>query len=1124
MKCSKCKFDNPVSAKFCVECGNPMEFLCPNCEATTPAVGKFCMQCGHNLHFPRDTTSIDFSKPKSYTPKFIADKILTNRSSIEGERKLVTVFFADTAGFSEISSKLDAEEVHQIMDGVFRIMMDEIHKFEGTVNQFTGDGIMALFGAPLAHEDHAQRACYAALAIQKAIKAFSAHIRNVYGFDFAVRIGLNSGSVVVGSIGDDLRMDYTAVGETTNLANEMETCATPGTILIARSTYKFAKHFFEFESIGNVEVKGKVLPVEAFKLIRAIDVGPRIGISISKGKTRFVGRKNSIAALMDIYKDVQGGAGHVVGIVGEAGKGKSRLLLEFKNSLPKDEFIYLEGRSLNYGSSIAYLPILDILKSYFEIKDGDREYVVKKKMVEKIIKFDKKLKDIIFPFQELLSLKVDSEEFFKLEPQQKRERSFEAIRDLFVRLSQKKTLILTVEDLHWIDKTSEDFLNYLIRLLANSRILLIIVYRPEYTHQWGSKSYYTKIGLKQLGIPSSTELVHAILEGGEVSPEITELILKRASGNPLFIEEFTHTLLENDSISKRDNTYVLTSKAIDSEVPDTIQGLIAARLDRLDDNIKRTMQVASVIGRNFAFRILLTITGMHAELKSYLLNLQGLEFIYEKSLFPELEYTFKHALTQEVSYYSLLTARRKQLHGKVGQAMEEIFADRLSEFSSTIAEHFLRGEVWERALYYLDKAGDAAARLFAHTEARVHFARALEVLEQLEDTEDNRRRRADTTIKLTLSSWRASPPEQSLKRLAEAEQLVTTLNISEDVPDDDSLRLARIRFWMGRVHYSKGQMKEALEYFKHLSPVAQTSSDPELLSIPASATGQAMAVLGHLDKAKALLGQAIPLFEQTADWAEWIQAMSFRGSAIAGAGNCRKGVNEVQRAQARAKELNFMTGMGVSSNCLGFAHLFGGNLLQAMEAGHQAVKAAKQSRDQIYEYIGYGLWGWAAGRANQIETAAGCMAQSQEVARKLGGKVIMADLFTSAAGKIALISGNPEKALALAQKAVVIAQEMGGLWGEGIARRVWGKALTAQPSPQWDEAEIQLAKSLRVLESGQIRPEMARTHLVWGSICHHRSNVVVAREHWEQAAVLFEACGITQELENVRKQLARISH
>jgi class 3 adenylate cyclase len=635
MQCPKCQFKNPEDSNFCLKCGSKLELHCPQCEIALPAESMFCNKCGHDLRKSAEAQPIDYSEPQTYTPKFLADKILTSRSSIEGERKLVTVLFADVANYTAIAEKLDPEEVHQIMDGCFKILMDEIHKYEGTINQFTGDGVMALFGAPVAHEDHAQRACHAALSIQKTLEVFEEKTKKDFGADFKMRIGLNSGPVIVGSIGDDLRMDYTAVGDTSNLASRIENMARPGTSLVSIHTHRLAKDYFEFEALGKMEVKGKKEPQEIFELVKAGEVDTRIAASEAKGLTRFVGRKNSMAALMNAYEKTQSGSGQVVGVVGDAGVGKSRLLLEFKNRLSQDEISYFEGRCLHFGGAMAFLPILDIIRTYFEIKEGDHEFVIKENMAQKIRQLDEKLHSVLPPFHELLSLNIEDEAYQNLDPMQKREKTFEAIRDLLVRESQNRPVILVIEDLHWIDKSSEEFLDYLIGLLAGTRVLLLLLYRPEYTHPWGSKSYYDRIGLDQLTAKSSTELIQAILPGGKPVPELRELILNRAAGNPLYMEEFTHTLLENGSIQCKEQQCVLIKNASEIQVPDTIQGIIAARMDRLEDDLKRTMQVASVIGRDFAFRILETITEMREELKSYLLNLQGLEFIYEKSLFPE---------------------------------------------------------------------------------------------------------------------------------------------------------------------------------------------------------------------------------------------------------------------------------------------------------------------------------------------------------------------------------------------------------------------------------------------------------------------------------------------------------
>ncbi|MBW1985368.1 MAG: AAA family ATPase, partial [Deltaproteobacteria bacterium] len=666
----------------------------------------------------------------------------------EGERKIVTVFFADVAGYTKLSEKLDPEEVHQIMDGCFKILMDEIHRFEGTINQFTGDGVKALFGAPVAHEDHAQRACYAALSVQKAMSMYGKKIKADTGIEFKMRMGLNSGQVIVGSIGDDLRMDYTAVGNTTNLAARMEELAQSGSVMVSAHTYSLAADFFEFKSHGKLEVKGKEEKQEAYELIKAGEVETRIEASVSRGLTRFIGRKNSMAMLNEAFDMVKSGSGQLVGVTGEAGVGKSRLLLEFIVQLPKDEFTYLEGRCLHYGGSMVYLPILNILRSYFEIQENDREYVIHKKISDKALKLDINFEPAIPAFQELLSLKVTDEAFLKLDPESKRDRIFESLRDLFIRLSEDKHLVLAIEDLHWIDKTSEDFINYLIWWLGNANILLIILYRPEYSHYWGSKSYYTKVGLNRLGAESSIELVKAMLEDADIAPELRDLILNRSEGNPLFMEEFTQTLLENGSIKKQEDHYILSRKISSIQVPDTIQGIIASRIDRLEDNLKRTMQVASVVGREFTFRILQTITGLKKELKSSLLNLQGLEFIYEKQLFPELEYIFKHALIQEVAYNSLPQKRQGEIHEKIGEAIEEIYVKQLPEFYEMLSYHYSKGKNYEKGAKYSELAASKGFRNGSFLDAIAFGEKRVWCLERLPQKEDIQQEMIDARTSL----------------------------------------------------------------------------------------------------------------------------------------------------------------------------------------------------------------------------------------------------------------------------------------------------------------------------------------------------------------------------------------
>src|SRR5271157_3060638 len=796
MKCMECGFDNREGAKFCKKCGNGLQLQCPGCAHLYDLGTAFCDECGQDLRKPKESKPLDYDQPHSYTPKHLAEKILSSRSAIEGERKLVTILFADVANSTAMFESLDPEAVHEIMDGCFRLMMDEIHKYEGTINQFRGDGVMALFGAPIAHEDHAQRACHAALAVQKVITPYSERLKREYGADFKMRIGLNSGPVVVGSIGDDLRMDYTAQGDTANLASRMESNAESAGILVSDNTYRLAKEFFEFGAPSAFQVKGKQEPVEAYRLIKPTEVKTRIAASAAKGLTRFVGRKRHIEALKEAFETVKSGKGQVVGIVGEAGVGKSRLLLEFRNTLPKGDYWYYEGRCLHYGGSMPYLPILDITRSLIGVKEGEQEHVIRRKLKERILGIDENLKHIIPPYQELLSLKVDDEEFAKLEPKQKREKTFEAIRDLLIRGSQDRPIVLVVEDVHWIDKTTEEFLSYMIGWLPKTRILLLLFYRPEYTHQWGSKSYYSMIGLGHLSTTTSAELVAAILEGGEVVPELRELILNRAAGNPLFMEELTHALVQNGSIQKKDDRFILTRDVSNVQVPDTIQGIIAARMDRQEESLKRIMQVAAVIGREFAFRILETITEMKEELKSGLVNLQGLEFIYEKSLFPDLEYIFRHALVQEVAYNSLLLNRRKEIHEKIGRAIEHLYPQRLVEFCEMLAYHYSKSGNLPKAYEYLKESAKKALRNDATFEAVRFYREAMHVLSQLPTTVENKREQIGVVLAMQMPCRRIGYSEDYLPMLQKAEALAEELG-------DDKERL-HVRSTMGHFYIVKG--------------------------------------------------------------------------------------------------------------------------------------------------------------------------------------------------------------------------------------------------------------------------------------------------------------------------------
>jgi len=726
MKCPKCQFESPYGFVFCGKCGAKLEKECPKCNFSNPNDFKYCGKCGYTLEELQTGPPIDYSKPKSYTPKFLADKILITRSSIEGERKLVTVLFADVANYTAMSEKLDPEEVRQIVDGCFHILMSEIHKWEGTITQFTGDGLMAIFGAPIAHEDHAQRACYAALSIQKAMVEYGEKVRKEHTMDFKMRLGLNSGLVVVGSIGDDLRMDYTAIGDTTNLAARVEQAAKPGEIWMSQETRNIARGYFKEESVGEISLKGKAQPQHLYRLISEMpDIRTRFAVGLAKGVTDLVGRRAEMETLRSVYDRVKDGEAQVVDVVGEAGVGKSRLVYEFQRVLGPDE-AFFTGICVPYGRNINFRPVIDLVKSCLGIAEGMSEEEVGNRIMERA---KNGLAPMLPFYRNLLSLKVDDPRFNILDPEGRKYGTFEAVKNLILAMSEEKPLVIFLEDVHWMDKISEEFFTYFSHCIHDHKILMISAYRPEGAPPWAQGTHYQRLGLETLSFDASIRLVRNILGGLPLDPALEKKIVEKTGGNPFFVEEIVRDLLDRGDLVKSGDQYIGNRPIDQLEIPNTIQGVLAARMDRLSEDLRHTMQVASVIGKDFAFRLLKSIMELGEELRVRLTNLVGLEILYEKTLYPELEYIFKNVLTQEVAYESLLKQRRQEIHGRIARAIEELYPDRLPEHYELLAHHYGRSGEAEKAIEYLVLAAEKSNQNKAAQAACEFFREALKVIE-----------------------------------------------------------------------------------------------------------------------------------------------------------------------------------------------------------------------------------------------------------------------------------------------------------------------------------------------------------------------------------------------------------
>ena len=713
---------------------------CPKCQAEVTEESNFCSNCGYDLRQTQELPSKHYSHPQSYTPRHLAEQILTTRSSIQGERKLVTVLFADVANYTSIAEKLDPEEVHQIMDGCFKILLDEIHRYEGTINQFTGDGVMALFGAPIAHEDHAQRACLAALGIQEALAKQGDDLKARQGIDFQMRIGLNSGPVVVGSIGDDLRMDYTAVGDTTNLAARMEQLARPGTVLLTEDTNRIVLPYFQCQSVGEIKVKGREEPVQVYKLKAKHEVyRPRLGLE-REIYSEMVGRDKELDLLeFQIMKAVTG-EGSIVSIIGEAGIGKSRLVAELKNHDVMNRVTLLEGRAISMGRNLSFHPIIDLLKHWARINERDTEPAAFDKLRSSIWNVCPEEPDEVLPFvATLMGMKLSDKHAQRLkgiEGGTLEKMIHKNVRHLLVKATEIGPLVILMEDLHWADTSSIELLEFLFRLAKTQRIVFVNVFRPDHK-ETGDRiiqalkeelpRHYVEIRLEPLDERMSQLLINNMLNIKGLHRGVTDQIVERSGGNPFFIEEVVRSLLDREAVVLKDGKFEVTENIERVVIPHTIQDVLMARIDHLDEKTRDLVKVASVIGRSFFYRVVKEVTKTTEDIDSRLSYLKEIQLIRERRRLEELEYLFKHALAQETAYESILLRKRKELHHTVADSIEKVFKEKLHEFYGMLAYHYSKAEDEEKAQEYLTKAGEEALRSSASSEALHYYREALEL-------------------------------------------------------------------------------------------------------------------------------------------------------------------------------------------------------------------------------------------------------------------------------------------------------------------------------------------------------------------------------------------------------------
>jgi class 3 adenylate cyclase/tetratricopeptide (TPR) repeat protein len=995
MRCRSCQQDSPAGARFCIGCGARLAAACAGCGAELPESARFCPACGRAVE--PAPAAVAAPAPDAYTPRHLAERILTSRAALQGERKPVTVLFCDVVDSTALAERLGPDAMHALLNRFFETALAQIHRYEGTVNQFLGDGFMALFGAPLAHEDHARRAALAALGVARAVDT---PIVPDSGppVTLRVRMGLNTGLVVVGAIGDNLRMDYTAVGDCTHLAARLQQSAAPGSIVVSQATARLVEGHVALEPLGALDVRGLSGPVTAYRLVGADRPASSTAV-VGRARSPFVGRERQVATLRALFAEITQGQGRIVGIVGEPGLGKSRLLLEMRREIG-EQAVWLEGRCLSYGSTIPYLPVLDLLRGACDVAETATPEHAADRVRATLADLGLDPGERAPYLLHLLGLKEPDEPVRALGGDVLMARTLDTLRQLWLRASRRQPLVLVVEDLHWIDPASEACLASLAEGLASAAALLVATYRPGYRPPWIDRSYATQMTLAPLRRDDSLGVVHALLPDLTADDTLVRMILDKAEGNPFFLEELVYAVGEAGAGPVR--------------VPDSVQGVLAARIDRLPETAKHALQTASVLGREFPERLLRAIADEPDRLDADLRDLTRLEFLHERPDADERTYVFKHALTQDVAHATLVTPRRRALHRRAADALAAIYAERVADMAPVLAHHYLEAQAWAEAVPHARRAAAMAAGAWANREALARYDQAL------------------------TASERAGLPAAERRALLEAR--------------------AGVHGVLGQFEPARADLEAALALAE-----AETEAD-------GTARGRILAALGaawggHRDYARGLelTGRAVELLERTADRRALADARAQLGIMLLNVGQMAASRRELEAALALFEDLDDLRGQGRALEMLGMNVQLSGDLARADAILDRALPLLRANGDRRAEINA--LASESGTRAFRFGLADGLplLHQALQLARSLDARGDEAFVCALTA-ELQTCFGVFAPAWETATRGLAIARELGHLewtaYGLGMLGRVHAECGDVVGARALHDEELGLARRL----------------------------------------------------------------
>jgi class 3 adenylate cyclase/tetratricopeptide (TPR) repeat protein len=1149
MKCQRCQYENPAGMKFCGECGARLEAVCPACKFANPPNHKFCGECGERLTTtapaPADTRPVPAAAvspapqsyapaPESYTPKHLAERILSSRVALEGERKHVTVLFADLKGSTELIQGLDPEDTRSLLDQALHIMMDGVHAYEGTVNQIMGDGIMALFGAPLAHEDHAVRACYAALHMQQGIRRYAEETMRLRGVPVRIRVGLNSGEVVVRTIANDLRMDYSAIGPTTHLAARMEQNAQDNTTFMTPETYRLVEGYMRAHSIGRIPVKGVPEPMEVFELDGVGALRTRLQVSAARGLTKFVGRERELDVLRNALELSASGQGQMVSLVGEAGTGKSRIVWEVTQAMTEG-WLVAETSSNSYGKAGPYFPVIDMLRRYCGVEAGDDGQAIRDKLTAKL----KSLDDALLPtlsllpnlpvFLTLLDVPVDPSvspaeaEWQAMDPPQRRRRTLDAMTAVLIAESRRQPLLLVVEDVQSVDAESRAVVDRLVESLPDQRMMLLVTYRQE-QHQPPPQPRpgFTQLLIEALPPESADELLNGLMGESDELAEVKQFLIERTKGNPFFLEELVRTMVETGVLEGERGAYRLAKPLSSVQVPASVQAVLSARIDRLAPDDKRLLQAAAVIGKDVPYPVLQAIAEYPPpELDPALERLQSAQFLYATEGAAEAEFTFKHGLTREVAYEGLLLQKRRALHAEIVSVIEALYPERIAEHADRLAHHALAGEVWRKAVDYSRQVAAKAAQTAAYRAAIGALEQALVALEHLPSSPETQRESIDIRLELRSSLM----PSGELQIMHD--HLLVAQHLADELHDRE--RLTRIYSYLCQYFGFMRQLDTAIEWGERAVQLANQLEQPDLVVLSSILAGEVLLLAGQFGACVAMQRRSIELLQGELQYQRFgmtgLPAAFSRGITafcLAELGEFAEARADSAEAIHLAQEINHPYTLEMVFLYDGFLHLTQGQLQEAVASLRQAIDLCNAWNFPVLRITATARLGYAHVLSGYVELGIPLLEQATAQADAAGRHYEHATIVAWLAHAY-LLAGRPEEAVKEAKRAYELAEASKQQAKIAHTLRILGEMHAAGDSSQLDEAKRYFVRALHLAIELGMRPLQAHCHLGLSRVYERQNLVADAKEHITEAVCLYKTLEMGSWLREAERQLSELS-